>query len=171
MQKVLNEINKIIQYQRDGKTRGLPIINCDTPFDEAMGIISKAWENLNKDNKNKISTILLDKPNYLIGNEKWALYNYICDLDTEIVHIRAGKYAYYKIKPMLTRTLIRNDEYKEEYFHGTLNGEDVCLYCNHYIDKKEIVMTSQENLDIIHDEINMHRLTELFPGDLVLYYA
>lgn len=127
MNEMLNEINKIIQENEN--VRGTHVIYHDTPFNEAMDIINKVWKFLDENNKQKISEMLLDKPNYLIGNEKWVLYNYICQVPNP-VGILAGNYAYYKIKNMLTDISDMENNINYQSCRGIINGENIYLVNN-----------------------------------------
>ncbi len=125
MNNIIERINNILSSSDN--TRG--ILRRDMNFSEVMDVIASHWSKINAKNKEAISNILLDKPNYLIGNEKWVLYNYICQVPSP-VGILAGNYAYYKIKNMLVD--ISDVENKIEYqsCKGIINGENICLINN-----------------------------------------
>lgn len=140
---VLKQIKGIIES--DGKSRiyfkekdGEILLN------DVMDCIVNYWKDFKKEQKENLSNILLkDKPKYLIGNEKWVLYNYICELDCTPVKIEAGNYAYYKIKNMLDDKQETNS-YLNVGCTGMLNGEYIDLTKNAYGEKNKVVIYNVE---------------------------
>ena len=101
--------------------------------------------------------------NYL-GDVKWVLYQYICDMNSENITIRCGNYALNKLTPMAGITSTSNHD-----FILNLNGEKVTIYHVPELDKKQLIISnhnfvknegfSQKDLQVIHQ------------NDVVLYFA
>lgn len=125
MNNIIERINNILSSSDN--TRG--ILRRGMSFSEVMDVIVSHWSKINAKNKEAISNILLDRPNYLIGNEKWVLYNYICQVPSP-VGILAGNYAYYKIKNMLVDISDVENKIEYQFCKGVINGENIYLVNN-----------------------------------------
>lgn len=97
----------------------------------------------------------LEQKNYL-GDVKWVLYQYICDLNCEFVTIRCGSYAYDKLNNMSHYTLLKGCTIN-------INGEEVAVRKVTKLSKKQIIITP-EFVDYKED-------TTVYPDDIVLYFA
>ncbi len=142
--KILEQIKNVLES--DGKTKiYFKEQNGKILLKDFLETIVEYWGKLNNNQKNILSDIILnEKPDYLIGNEKWILYNYICEFQGSVT-IRAGNYAFYKIKKMLDD--IKNIEHStyNEIYIGMLNGEEIKLIKNNYsIEKNEIIISNNK---------------------------
>ncbi len=121
---------------------------------------------LSKEDIKKISD-LKNQKNY-IGDVKWVLYQYICDMNTATVHIRCGNYAFEKLS-----TIIKQDPYTKpssNNFYGTLNGEHVTVQNVYKMNKKQIIISSDDTVLKLKGEFDIYSDT-IYPDDIVLYFA
>jgi hypothetical protein len=96
-----------------------------------------------------------------LGDIKWVLYQYICDLGGDKFSFRCGNYAYNKISSMSGFT-----ESKLCTVSGSLNLNGEYIYVTNIedFDKKMVVISHKVfNDGEIHKEINN--------DDIVLYFA
>jgi hypothetical protein len=121
---------------------------------------------LSKEDIRKISDLQNQK--HYIGDIKWTLYQYICDMNTTIVHVRCGNYAFEKLS-----TIIKQDPYTKpssDNFIGTLNGEDITVQKNYKMNKKQIIISSDDTIVKYGSEFDMYSDT-IYSEDIVLYFA
>lgn len=99
---------------------------------------------------------------HYLGDVKWVLYQYICELNAEIYTLRCGKYAFNKISNMqgFEKHLKRNGVLN-------LNGDEIIVVQFDTMDKKQIII-SPKILDCVEDQIID---TTIYPDDIVLYFA
>jgi hypothetical protein len=102
---------------------------------------------------------------HYIGDIKWVLYQYICDMNSACVHIRCGNYAWEKIKNIIisdSRPTIKNN------IQGTLNGEEIDIIHVCSLDKKQIILTS--DLNMLNNKVDVFD-NKIYQDDIVLYFA
>ena len=123
------------------------------------------------DNEVEMSKECFDKitkanqKNYL-GDVKWVLYQYICDMNTPLIHIRCGNYAWEKLKKIIELHL--NRDTRSEHLRGQINGEEVVIYNIKNLDKKQLIISVDQT---IYENMNFEYKTTVFPDDIVLYFA
>ena len=111
-----------------------------------------------------------EQPKYYLGDIRWVLYQYICDIDSKKYAFRCGRYALDKIMNMSgfsedNSSGSRNDT---ETYCGTLNlnGEKIAIISNDNFAKKELIILS----DYKFKPLGLVDL-ELKPNDIVLYFS
>jgi hypothetical protein len=83
-----------------------------------------------------------DKPNIYLGDVKWVLYQYICDLEKVKLNgftFRCGNYAYDKLSNMSGFEYF-DTNYKDRATLN-LNGEYIVVYKAEKLPKKQITIT------------------------------
>jgi hypothetical protein len=108
------------------------------------------WARLDKEQKNKIANIILKGQikNY-VGDIKWVLYQYICDLQeifkTDDIYLTCGKYAYDKLSKMGGFTPNLTNKYNTL----NLNGETIGIRECYAIDKKQVDISVDDETNIL----------------------
>lgn len=170
-----NKINKI--FNENSKTKGLRTYlyeeNGIISFTSFINSIIICWDKLDMSQKEKISLLLVNiqsQKNYL-GDIKWVLYQYICDLNKENIYIYCGSYAYDKITKM---SGFEEKKACSEY-NFNLNGERVTVYGvgkEFNLNKKQIIISERLYNDIfIHDTDKCEYKINISPEDIILYFA
>ncbi len=105
-----------------------------------------------------------EKKHYL-GDVKWVLYQYICDMNKKGYTFRCGNYAYNKISNMQGFDTTYNG-YTISCGNGwlDLNGEIIKVHRNEDLNKKQIIISPRSIDDWDVDET-------ISPDDIVLYFA
>lgn len=129
-------------------------------FDNLGVVLQKISEKWNE-NKQK---------NYL-GDVKWVLYQYICDMDSDkIINIRCGNFALNKLISMsgLTGT--------SKCFPANINGENITVFHVPELDKKQLIISTHNFTQEVKSNVSYSSEivkldTTVYPGDVVLYFA
>jgi hypothetical protein len=172
-----NENVKYFSFQNNGK------ISPNYTLEECIDLFKDLKETIEENSSNeedgsgvnKLVDFLLNKLPYekkkqtetkhYIGDIKWVLYQYICDMNSACVHIRCGNYSWEKIKNIVTsegRPTINNT------IQGTLNGEEIDVIHVNSLDKKQIILTS--DLSMLNNKADLFG-NKVYPDDIVLYFA
>ena len=98
-----------------------------------------------------------------VGDFKWVLYQYICDMNANEICIRCGNYAYDKVK-----LLLKDTGYLDCKTTGYLNGELIILYNVRTLDKKQLIISKINERDNIE---GLENNATIYSDDVVLYFA
>ena len=110
------------------------------------------------------------QPKHYLGDIRWVLYQYICDMNGKDYAFRCGRYALDKIMNMtgFSENGVSGSKNDTETYCGTLNlnGEKITIISNDYIIKKELIILKDY-------EFKPYGLVdlELKPNDIVLYFS
>lgn len=104
-----------------------------------------------------------------IGDVKWVLYQYICDLNnSDITIVRCGNYAYDKINKLGEK---RDNKVENRY----INGEHIIVLNIPKLDKKQIILSKYDEKFLtetyVNDSAFKNDNTTIYPDDIVLYFA
>lgn len=111
---------------------------------------------------------------HYLGDVKWVLYQYICDLNPnspEPYAFRCGNYAYNKIATMecfKQSELTNYIPYKKGVLN--LNGEEVIIMNIPEFNKKQLVI-SKNFKDEWDNSDHREEKQKIYPDDIVLYFA
>jgi len=108
-----------------------------------------------------------DKPKNYIGDVKWVLYQYICNMNTEgkdLISIRCGNFALSKLISMAGMNF-RNNNADVVSFNLNINGESLIVRHIPTLDKKQLILSCD------HEFISKEQDEIIHPNDIVLYYA
>ena len=108
-----------------------------------------------------------DKPKNYIGDVKWVLYQYICNMNTEgkdLISIRCGNFALSKLISMAGMNF-RNNNADVASFNLNINGESLIVRHIPTLDKKQLILSCD------HEFISKEQDEIIHPNDIVLYYA
>ena len=107
-----------------------------------------------------------DTKNY-IGDVKWVLYQYICNMNTEgkdLISIRCGNFALSKLISMAGMNF-RNNNADVASFNLNINGESLIVRHVPTLDKKQLILSCD------HEFISKEQDEIIHPNDIILYYA
>ena len=132
------------------------------------------WNDFSDNEKEEISrTIMKTNKNYL-GDFKWVLYQYICDIDSNsdnLINIRCGNFAYNKLAPKMEENRTKIENYCKEHSLINLNGEDVWIHKSRNLDKKQLIISTHDYSSSNYSETETETDTTIYPEDIVLYFA
>lgn len=166
----LNQKERICSFQINGK------VTPNYTLDECKELYNDLKEIFEQENENNATDELVDillnglpyekkkveTTKHYIGDIKWVLYQYICDMNAaEWITIRCGNYAYEKISKLGEAD---NSGCKK------INGESFTPINVKTLNKKQLIISPKwlgENKNISEVEID----TTIYPDDIVLYFA
>lgn len=103
-------------------------------------------------NNNKILIINESNIKHFLGDAKYTLYQYICELNSDNITFRCGKFAYNKITNFVG---FKGDSRSGQL---NLNGERIQVILTEELEKKQLIITKHEinennfALEPIHDD-------------------
>lgn len=132
-------------------------------FSHIIGYLHKHW---NKDFSNEereiIARIIMKTNRNYIGDTKWVLYQYICDIGSDNVTIRCGNYAYNKL---IQSSYEGSNLQKNKSQKKNINGEEVIIIHVPELNKKQLIISKEFNL------ATSNELIRVYPEDIILHFA
>lgn len=167
---ILKQINDILSNQNlkiyVEEKNGMPMLK------SVMDSLAKCWCELSEDLKDGITNLLLGKkPEYLLGDVKWILYQHIISLNDKdgIYTIRSGNFAFDKISKFSDS---KYDYCNHDLIQLNINGEKISVIKvdNKTFDKKKIIISKNiTEKDFYHKD--SEEFNTIFPDDIILYFV
>ena len=141
----------------------------DAIGDRNIELTSEQWKQLIAKTQT-IEELRIEQPKYYLGDTRWVLYQYICDMNGEDYAFRCGRYALDKIMNMtgFSEDTMSGNKNESETYYGTLNlnGEKIAIVSCDCMSKKEIVILKDYKFKS-YGIVDIEQKT----NDIVLYFA
>jgi len=158
-QQIINILNKSLE---------MDIYNTRDSFQSVMSGLANNWHKLEDDKKDEIANVMLKVNKNYLGDVKWVLYQYLCDMnanDKDVISIRCGTFAFNKLAFM--PSVIGENIAGHDGFPANINGENILVFLVPELNKKQLIISTHDFTPSTIEMID----TTIYPDDIVLYFA
>jgi len=160
MEQIINELNDLLDAS---------VYSTRDSFSKIMDGLASHWHLFTEAKKEEIAEIIIKTDKNYLGDVKWVLYQYICDMKSDdLISIRCGNFAFNKLAQNNKNAI--DDDICEVI---NLNGEEVLIYHVSELNKKQLIISKHNfKKDVPHGPYcaKLKDVT-IYPDDIVLYFA